>query len=159
MCILVGRGDYLDLVLRHSSEKRLRLSRALVILCYLPCHFRSKSVSSVQKRLQERCLNPVDTWWPVKVSIILLLLFIIIIFFYIGMLMSLLVVKTSNGYISYFLLCRGNIVPSPAQKDSRKHNVQLTFPVTFYKMCIPDAILGILSYAKFFTQWTKDIGI
>lgn len=68
-------------------------------------------------------------------------------------------VKTSNGYISYFLLCRGNIVPSPAQKDSRKHNVQLTFPVTFYKMCIPDAILGILSYAKFFTQWTKDIGI
>lgn len=56
-------------------------------------------------------------------------------------------------------LCRGNIVPSPAQKDSRKHNVQLTFPVTFYKMCIPDAILGILSYAKFFTQWTKDIGI
>ena len=148
MCILVGRGDYLDLVLRHSSEKRLRLSRALLILCYLPCHFRSKSVSSVQKRLQERCLNPVDTWWPVKVSIILLLLFIIIIYNYI-----------SNGYISYFLLCRGNIVPSPAQKDSRKHNVQLTFPVTFYKMCIPDAILGILSYAKFFTQWTKDIGI
>ena len=145
MCILVGRGDYLDLVLRHSSEKRLRLSRALVMLCYLPCHFRSKSVSSVQKRLQEHCLNPVDTWWPVKVSIILLL-FIIIIFFYIGMLMSLLVVKAENGYISYFLLCRGNIVPSPAQKDSRKLNVQLTFPVTFCKMCTPDAIL-IRSYS------------
>lgn len=80
-------------------------------------------------------------------------------FFYIGMLMSLLVVKAENGYISYFLLCRGNIVPSPAQKDSRKLNVQLTSPVTFYKTCTPDAILGIFSYAKFFNQWTKDIRI
>lgn len=73
--------------------------------------------------------------------------------------MSLLVVKAENGYISYFLLCRGNIVPSPAQKDSRKLNVQLTLPVTFCKMCIPNAILGILSYAKFLTEWTRDIRI
>ena len=89
--------------------------------------------------------------------------FIIIIhyynFFFTLECLSLLVVKTSNGYISYFLLCRGNFVPSPAQKDSRKLNVQLTFSVTFCKTCTPDAILGILSYAKFLTEWTKDIGI
>ena len=30
--------------------------------------FRSRSVWSVQRSLQERCLNRVDTWWLVKVS-------------------------------------------------------------------------------------------
>ena len=33
-------------------------------------HFRSKSVLSVQRSQQERCLNRVDTWWLVKVRFV-----------------------------------------------------------------------------------------